>query len=340
MAKSPKIVTIGGGTGAPTVIRALLLAGFSDISAISASTDSGGKTGQLRTDERDRVIAISDLLRNLLALISPRQKHLEHVAAFTDLLGFTDGRNRNLGYTLYYALLEKYDGDFLAVQNHLERLLGAKFAGTAIPVTLQPTHISFSTQSGAVFHGEHELDRQTMSRNAITGFWLDGPAPASPQAISAIRQATHIIYCPGSIYGSVLVNFLARGISPVLKSSKAVKILIANLVSNRNQTHEFTPTDYFRLFAKYTRLDPPFNLFLCPDTSRHDFEIRYPEVAANYGAEHSHFLGWDKEKLAVLKKFKITPVPAEIFSVTPEYSRLRHDPVKLAKILKQVIHKV
>ena len=64
-----KIVTIGGGTGAPIVLRALIKAGFDHIDAISAAMDSGGQTGVIRSDERDQVIAVSDLLRNLVALI-------------------------------------------------------------------------------------------------------------------------------------------------------------------------------------------------------------------------------------------------------------------------------
>ena len=49
----PKIVTIGGGTGAPIITQALLLSGFKNLSCIAASMDSGGRTGIIRSDERD-----------------------------------------------------------------------------------------------------------------------------------------------------------------------------------------------------------------------------------------------------------------------------------------------
>ena len=48
-----KIVTIGGGTGAPIILRALIKAGFEQIDAISAAMDSGGQTGVIRSDERE-----------------------------------------------------------------------------------------------------------------------------------------------------------------------------------------------------------------------------------------------------------------------------------------------
>lgn len=333
MAKSPRIVTIGGGTGAPVIIQSLLLAGFKNISAVSASMDSGGRTGTIRSDERDRVIAVSDLLRTLLSLIPPPSNHFSQIESFTSLAEFTDGRNRNLGYTLYYALLEKYHNDFSAVQKHLEQLLGLHFSGTAIPVTLQPTHIHFSTKSGQQFIGEHELDRQSMSRNTITKIWLVPQVPATPQAINALKNATHVIYCPGSLYGSVIANFLPTGISSTLRQSPAKKILISNLVSTRNQTHKFTPAAYLKIFQKYTHLKTPFDIMVVPNVSYSQFTNKYRKISKNYDTEHSYFLGFDHPDLGP----KIRIIQEDIFSITPKLNRIRHDPAKLARVLPQII---
>jgi uncharacterized cofD-like protein len=335
-----KIVTIGGGTGAPVVIKSLIQAGFGNISAISTATDSGGRSGRVRTDERDRIISIGDLIKNLLALITPSQRELPQVKAFAEMFDFTDGRYRNLGYQIYYALLEKYHNNFLKVQRHFECLLNIRFAGTAIPVTLEPTHISFSTATGAIYHGEHELDRQSMSANTIQDIWLDHKVTATPEAIKAIKGASHIIFCPGSIYSSVLANLLPTGIITALKSSPATKILISNLVSNRNQTHQFSPLDYYHLFKKYTHLDPPFDIFISPDINQVEFEKKYPQVAANYATEHSHFLGWDNNQLAILSKYKIKSVTCNCIAVTPELSRIRHCPDALSQVFKQLIRTV
>jgi len=334
---TPRIVTIGGGSGAPVVVRALVQTGFTDICAITAATDTGGRTGIVRSDERDRVISVSDLLRNLLALIPPRKLARKQIRAFTDLISFTDGRNRNLGYTIYYALLEKYDNDFPAVQKHLENLLQIKFSGLAIPVTDKPANICFSTQTGATFVGEHELDRQSLSTNTITRIWLDHPVTATKQALAAIDQANWIIFCPGSLYGSVLSNFLPRGATAALKSSAARKILITNLISDRNQTHNFTPADYLQIFQKYTRLKKPFDYIISPRTKTLDFLGAHPQIASNYATEHSHFLGWTPNHFKSLTQTGIRPVLSDTFSVTTHLHRIRHDPVKLAPVLKKII---
>jgi uncharacterized cofD-like protein len=328
----PKIVTIGGGTGAPTITQALLLAGYQNLSCM----DSGGKTGIIRTDERDQVIAISDLLRTLISLIDSTN-HQKNIKSFTDLVSFTDGRGRNLGYTLYYALLEMYQNDFLKVQDHLESLLGIKFSGTVIPVTTDPSNLCFETKNGTVFRGEHELDKQSMSKNSIVDVWLDPDVPASFQAIEVLESADYIFFCPGSLYGSVIGNFLPVGIKEALKSSKAKKILITNLVSNRNQTHHFTPEKYLQVFRKYTGLEKPFDAIISPNLSQKAFERRYPKVAKAYALEHSHFLGWSKKDLKSILGKGIKVSTSDIISITPHLNRLRHDPKKLSRVLKKLI---
>lgn len=337
-----KIVTIGGGTGAPIIAQALLLAGYKNLSCIAASMDSGGKTGVIRSDERDQVIAISDLFRTLISLMGSLPAHRRgtnhhNIKAFTDLVSFTDGRQRNLGYTIYYALLEMYQNDFIKAQNHLEELLGIKFDGTVIPVTTASSNICFETKNGTVFRGEHELDRQSMSKNAITNIWLDPNVPATPQAIKALKEADFIIYCPGSLYGSIISNFLPMGIKQALATSKAQKILITNLVSNRNQTHHFTPEKYLQVFRRFTGLEKPFNTLITPDISQKAFEKRFPKVARAYALEHAHFLGWSKNELKRIEGKDIKVSTSAIISITPQLNRLRHDPKKLSRILKKLI---
>ena len=322
-----KVVTIGGGTGAPIVIKALIEAGVKDITAICAAMDSGGKTGIIRSDERDRVIAISDLLRNLLTMIPKNH------SAFAEMLNFVDGRNRNLGYTIYYALLEKYHNNFLAVQQHFEHLLGIKFLGQVIPVSLEPTNIKFQTESGEIWIGEHELDRQAMSANSISKMWIEPAVKTTPEAQVAIEKADVLVFAPGSLYGSVLVNFLPLGIKEALAKSKAQKILITNLTSNRNQTHDFTPLSYWQILKKYTGLAKPFNLMIVPDLSRPEFEKKYPKIASAYAREHAHFLGWEEKDF---QNLGIQVIRKDIMAITPDLSRLRHDPNKLSKVFKSL----
>jgi uncharacterized cofD-like protein len=334
--QSLKVVTLGGGSGAPPVLRALLKLGVRQLTAICAASDSGGKTGVIRSDERDRVIAISDLFRNLIALIPPEANHALQVQTFIDTVSFVDGRNRNLGYSLYYALLEKYRGNFTQVQKHFERLLDLKFAGQALPVTLEPSNIAFETESGRKFLGEHELDLQSMSRDQVERIWLEPEARASRRVLKAIEAADVIIYCPGSLYGSVLANVLPSGVREALKGSKAKKIIFTNLVSDRNQTHQFGAVEYLTVFSRYLGVSKPFDLVIMPNLSHSHFNKLYPRVADQYRLEHSYFLGRRPGDIKSLAKRKIELIHADIFSITVKLSRIRHDPDKLAAVLSRV----
>jgi len=335
--KRTKIVTIGGGTGAPVIIRSLLLAGFKNIKSISASMDSGGKTGLIRSDERDRIIAISDLLRTLISLIHPKDNGRLKIKSLMELLDYTDGRNRNLGYTIYYGLLEKYQNDFMKVQNHLEELMSIKFQGQAIPVSLSPTNIHFTCNSGSTHMSEHVLDHLSHSKDTVDHVWLEPQATSTPEAMKAIKNATHIIYCPGSLYGSIIANFLPIGMTKALEYSKATKILVTNLTSTRNQTHRFTPTKYLKVFKKYTSLKKPFDYIITPHLSTKQFNQKHPNIKKLYQYTHSHFLGWNKKKLVDLKSKGIKVITSDIFSITPKLGRVRHDPKKLSRVLKKII---
>jgi 2-phospho-L-lactate transferase/gluconeogenesis factor (CofD/UPF0052 family) len=152
-----------------------------------------------------------------------------------------------------------------------------------------------------------------------------------------MMQATHIIYCPGSIYGSVIASLLPKGVKRALKQSSAKKILISNLVSVRNETHQYRPQDYWRLFQQYTELEHPFEVMIVPDRSREIFEKEYTEIAAHYAKQHSHFLGWTEDELAPMRDQAVDVEQCDHYSLTHQFGRLRHDPDKLAKILKHVI---
>lgn len=142
---------------------------------------------------------------------------------------------------------------------------------------------------------------------------------------------------PGSLYGSVLSNFLPEGINQALKESPAVKILITNLVSDRNQTHRLRLADYIGLFKRYTGLDKPVDIAVIPRLSLSDFNRLHPDVAANYRLEHSHFLSYSPPDIEKVKRQGVRIIAADTFAITPTLNRIRHDPAKLAKILKPLL---
>ena len=102
---SLKICTIGGGSGMPIVNKALVDAGFRNISSIVTTFDDGGDSGRMRTDERGQILAFSDYWRSLISL----WKDGVQKEKWEEMLRFRDGRGRNFGNIFFNSCLKKLD---------------------------------------------------------------------------------------------------------------------------------------------------------------------------------------------------------------------------------------
>lgn len=299
--------------------------------------DSGGITGRMRTDSEGREIAYCDGLRTLLSLIEPKSLRKPKIHALKDLLRKRNSRGQDLGYTIFSHYYDQQNG-FNNIQSLIETLTDMKFPGRIIPSTLSSTHIDFRTQSGNTFHEEHELDNQRMSTDMIQDIWLDPPTKACPEAVATIKDANYIFFSCGSLYGSILANLLPRGMKNAIRKTKAKKILITNLASTRNTTHDFTPLHFIKVLQKYTGLTKPLDAMIIPNVSRQNFENKYSEVAKRYATEHSYFLGWEKELLHIIQReTKIEFHTHKATVIDPIKKRIRHDPKKLSTTLRMIL---
>lgn len=318
------ICTIGGGTGMPIINQALVRAGFADIASIVTTFDSGGDTGRLRTDERGRILAFSDYWRSLISLWSDgRQKQL-----WQEMLTFRNGRGQNFGNSFFYFMAEKA-GSLSLVDELFIRLTGANLSGRVIPVCLTPANICFETISGKKYRGEHFLDDLRMSADRVKKVWLEPEVKANPEAIKAITGAKTIIICPGSMYGSVLVNFLPQGMVSAYRKSSAKKILFTNIMSVANENHKFSQDDYVRVFGQYLNLERPFDLVVMPDFGKLD-QGKLKKVLGFYALENSF-------PIYPNQKSPYQTLVADIAKIEVQNWRLRHSVSKLVKNLTNLI---
>ena len=140
-----------------------------------------------------------------------------------------------------------------------------------------------------------------------------------------------IIICPGSMYGSILVNFLPRGAKEAYRQSKARKILLTNIMSVANENYKFSQDDYVRVFAKTIKAKKPFDLVIMPDLQKLNRKT-LKKVLKFYELENSLPI---KPNL----RSKNKTIVADIATIEEKNYRLRHDPQKLAKIFARIIFK-
>lgn len=323
MNKNSIICTIGGGSGMPIVNKALVRAGFNNIFPIVTTFDSGGDTGRMRTDERGRILAFSDYWRALISLWDDGdQKEI-----WEEMLRYRDGRGRNFGNTFFQFLSEK-QMDLGKVDKLFTSLTGAKLKGKVVPVSIESANLCFSTNSGKRYKGENFIDELRMSDDKIKDLWLEPKVKANPEAIEILKKADIIILGPGTIYGSVLPNFLPKGMIEAYKMSKAKKIFIINIFSPANETKSATETDYIEIFKKYLKTDSPFDLILMSDLSVLEKKI-LKKIMDLYRLEHAALVRY-------IKNNNEKTIFEDIAMVDEVNMRLRHSVRKLKSFFENI----
>lgn len=315
------IVTIGGGSGMPIVNQALIKAGFNDINSIVTTFDSGGDSGRIRTDERGSVLAFSDYWRSLMSLWDDSDQK----TYWQEMLKYRDGRGRNFG-NMFFQFMAERSGDLSRVDSLFSQLTQANLCGQVIPVATQPTDICFITKSGRRYCGEHNFDDQRMSRDMVEKVWLSQEVEANPEALRAVEAAELIILCPGSLYGSILTNFLPVGMRQSMEKSRAKKILITNVMSVCNETDGFDQDKYVETINHYIKIS--FDKILMADFKKLDQKI-LKKVLDSYSCEHSVPI-IDNSRC----KNKATMV--DIATIDEINLRLRHSVHKLADIFAKM----
>ncbi|MBI4272557.1 YvcK family protein [Candidatus Uhrbacteria bacterium] len=237
------IVIIGGGTGTLTLLKGLRSFPTNN-SVIVSTADDGGSTGRLRKELN--VMPPGDLRQCLLGL------------SFTDpilqkLFSYRFDRGSLLGHTvgnILIAALEKITGNIEEALKLCAKLLNVR--GQVVPVMLASTKLSATLENGIRIMGEHHIDEPRYNGNLkIVAMKLSPVGPANHRAIRLIHDADAIVFGPGDLYTSTLPNILVRGMADAIRSSKAQKILVANIMTKFGQTNGFAASDFFTTLNRY-----------------------------------------------------------------------------------------
>jgi len=320
-----KVAVIGGGTGSFTVLSALKEY-TSQIAAIVSMADDGGSTGVLRDelgtlppgDVRQCLVALSD---------SPKVRDL-----FEYRFDAGTFSGHSFGNVLLTAL-EKITGDFSQAVETASEIL--RIRGTVIPATLDNVRLKMEWEDKSlILHGERVIDAEYFQYDPRRAKLSLTPNPqANPMAIAAIEQADVVVIAPGDLYTSLGPLLVIDGIGEALARTKATKIYVANLVSKRGQTDNFTVSDHaaeIERFAGQNFLDYVLYNEEAPSETvakRYEEEGGYVTVAdldqlsdRHYTAVGGHFLG----QMATSN---------EADTLITKRSLIRHDAKAVAKLI-------
>jgi uncharacterized cofD-like protein len=240
-----KLVAIGGGTGLSTLLKGLKMYPL-NISAIVTMTDNGLSTGRLRRDFG--ILPPGDIRKCIIAL-SPEETLLTKLFEYR----FKRGKGlsgHSLGNLLMLAL-EKNTGSFSKAVEEASKILAIN--GKVVPSTLEKINIIAHHKSGKKMLGERKAFLLG-KKDPIIKVELDKhDVKGNPEAIKAIQNADIIVIGPGSLFTSIISNFVIPDImNAVINNKKARKIYICNVSTERGETQGFGVEEHIEMLFNHS----------------------------------------------------------------------------------------
>ncbi len=240
LAKGPRIVALGGGTGLSTMLRGIKKY-TNNIVAIVTVADDGGSSGRLRTEHR--VLPPGDFRQCLTALA-------ETEPLMTDLFSHRFSGEGSLGGhsfgNLFITAMAEITGDFEHALRESGRVLAVR--GQIVPSTLTNV-VLCADADGKVRVGESHVPQ---GDGRIDRVFLDPEAPPiNPEAEAAILDAELVLIGPGSLYTSILPNLLVDGMVEALRATPAVKVYVCNVASQPGETTGYTVSEHLAAIEEH-----------------------------------------------------------------------------------------
>lgn len=318
LVKGPKIVVIGGGTGLSTMLRGLKHY-TSNITAVVTVADDGGGSGDLRQDLG--ILPPGDI-RNCILALADTEPLMEQLLQYR----FKSGRLENQSFgNLFLAAMDGISSNFEEAVQKMSSVLAV--TGKVLPVTLDNVILKAKLKNGVIVEGESKIpDSVYENKSPIDRVFLE-PGTARPlrEAVQAIKEADAIILGPGSLYTSVIPNLLVEDIAKAVQKTKAVKIYVANVMTQPGETDDFGVEDHIKAIIKHGGAEIIDYVVVNVGRISKQLEERYLE-------EHSKLVTIDEKEVEAMN---VKIIEGDF--VSTKNGLVRHDPEKLAAILVETI---
>lgn len=315
--KRPKIVVIGGGTGLSVLLRGLKEQ-TTNITAIVTVADDGGGSGVLREDLG--MLPPGDI-RNCILALANTEPSMERILQHR----FTEGnlKGQNFGNLFMAAMNEEY-GSFETAVKEMSNVLAV--TGKVIPMTLEDVTLYAKLENGDVITGESnipEKNKELGSRIENVFIKPKNPNPLK-ESIDAIREADCILLGPGSLYTSIIPNLLVKDIVKEIENARAIKVYIANVMTQPGETDGYNVLDHIEAINKSTKKD--FVDYVITNT-----ENISDETLEKYNDDGAKQLIITDEEEEILNRKNIKVIKGNLIDIKKNY--IRHDTNKLNKII-------
>lgn len=319
--RGPKIVAIGGGTGLSTMLRGLKKY-TSNITAIVTVADDGGGSGVLR--ETLGILPPGDI-RNCLLALADTEPLMEELLQYR----FTDGMLKNQSFgNLFIAAMNGISGNFEEAIKKMSDVLAV--TGKVFPVTLSDVRLFAELEDGTIIEGESKIPNRGRYKDIPIKRVFIKPEDAEPlqEALNAIDEADAIILGPGSLYTSIIPNLLVNDIVKHIEESDAVKIYVANIMTQPGETDGYSIGDHIEAIQNYASN----NNSRIIDYALVNRSSLPEELYGKYIDDGAKEVVIDRERV---EKLGIKIIEEELLDVSKNL--IRHNSERLAQIIIELI---
>lgn len=311
LARGPRIVAIGGGTGQSTLLRGLKEVS-SNLTAVVTVADDGGSSGKLRTELG--IAPVGDI-RNCITALADAEPTMTRLLQYRFPVE-GDGEAGLGGHAfgnLLIAALSDIAGDFEEGVRLSNRVLAVR--GHVFPVAPVPLTLHAELSDGQQLEGQSRI----MRSRGIRRVWIS-PAlvEASADAVEAIRAADLIVLGPGSLYTSLLPSLLVPGIRSALEAATGVRVFVCNVATQLGETEGYTLSEHLAALHAHD-VGSLVDVVIANSNTRARQPADYPAAPVRL----------DLDAAAVRPKLILA-------DVVDDANAHRHDPAKLAAVLMRL----
>ncbi len=312
LARGPRIVVIGGGTGLSTLLRGVK-EHTSNVTAVVTVADDGGSSGRLRKEMG--VLPPGDI-RNCLVALADAEPLMARLFQYRFPEGDPTGLGGHTFGNLFIATMSAITGDFEEAVKESSRVLAVR--GRVLPSTLDDVVLVAECQGGRIVEGESSIGKCGAPIKAVSLRPKD--AKALPEAVDAICEADAIVLGPGSLFTSVMPNLLVSGITAAIKASDALKVYVCNVMTQPGETDGFTAADHVRAVLDHVGR----GVMDCVLVNTGEVP---PKLAERYRQEGAYPVAVDSEEIEALG---VSVTEGDLVS---DANYARHDPGRLAQAI-------
>jgi uncharacterized cofD-like protein len=310
LARGPRIVALGGGTGLSTLLRGLK-AYSANITAVVAVADDGGSSGRLR--QQLGIVPPGDI-RNCIAALADAEPLMTQLMQYRFPPG--SGLDDHAFGNLFIAAMTAVTGDFDEAVRESNRVLAVR--GQVLPATSVPLNLTARLESGRFISGQAAVSQAT---EPIAKVQIDpSDVRANPEAIERILEADLVVIGPGSLYSSVLPNLLISDIHDALSGAEGLRVYVCNVATQPGETDGYSASRHLTTLFDHAG-DQLFDMVLL----NRNRSARRPS-------------GWQGQPVQLdTRQLEELPVVVVEDDVIDDQNAHHHDPDKLAAVLLRLL---